>query len=259
MNSWMWGAIGWSAASWLTSALVKTEDYTIYFKIASGLSFAVAIMTLSIWKVKPKTVVEKPDYSMKGIIEIFNNRYLLLFLGIIFVHSLCTAPLWTHQGLLLERLGASQKVMRMAFGLQALFEIPFFFFADRIIRKFGLNKTLVFVCPQWYSDCFGIRLVLQPLLPFYIESLHGITWSLFWVCCVQYMNEQMGAQWRATGQSILAAIYFGIGLILGNLISGILIDIMSVPKIFLYSGIILLICSLILFPLMAMRSKAILN
>jgi PPP family 3-phenylpropionic acid transporter len=75
-----------------------------------------------------------------------------------------------------------------------------------------------------------------------IEVLHGISWSLFWVVCVEYVNRLVKDEWKATGQSILYAAYFGIGAIAGNFWTSYLYDSnMKVSEIFLLNaGIIFL-------------------
>jgi PPP family 3-phenylpropionic acid transporter len=54
--------------------------------------------------------------------------------------------------------------------------------------------------------------------------LHGISWSLFWVVCVECVNSLVEEDWRATGQSLLYAAYFGAGAIAGNFWTGYLYD-----------------------------------
>jgi len=67
-------------------------------------------------------------------------------------------------------------------------------------------------------------LVNVPEMALPIEILHGLSWSLFWVAGVEYTNRLVAVRWRATGQSLLYAAYFGIGQITGNFWTGFLYD-----------------------------------
>ena len=69
--------------------------------------------------------------------------------------------------------------------------------------------------------------------------LHGISWSLFWVVCVEYVNKLVREDWRVTGQSLLYAAYYGAGVIAGNFWTGYLSDTkMKVSEIFLLNAVI---------------------
>ena len=79
--------------------------------------------------------------------------------------------------------------------------------------------------------------IKDPHAAIFIELLHGISWSLFWVVCVEYVNMLVKEDWRATGQSLLYAAYFGTGAIAGNFWTGYLYDTkMKIAEIFLLNA-----------------------
>jgi len=69
------------------------------------------------------------------------------------------------------------------------------------------------------------------------------------VVCVEYVNLLVREEWRATGQSLLYAAYFGAGAIVGNFWTGFLYDTkMKVAEIFLLNAVgVVIIALLILF------------
>src|SRR5206468_1918033 len=96
--------------------------------------------------------------------------------------------------------------------------------------------------------------VKNPQAAVFIEVLHGISWSLFWVVCVEYVNTLVKEDWRATGQSLLYAAYYGAGAIVGNFWTGFLYDTkMRISEIFLLNAGIVSIVAL--FILIFMRNK----
>ena len=55
--------------------------------------------------------------------------------------------------------------------------------------------------------------------------------------CVEYVNKLVMEEWRATGQSLLYAAYFGLGAIAGNYWTGWLYDAkMKISAIFLLNA-----------------------
>jgi len=66
------------------------------------------------------------------------------------------------------------------------------------------------------------------------------------VCCIEYVNEIVPAHWRATGQSLLWAVFFGAGTIIGNILTGYLYSIIPIQKVFLYNGFGMLLFSVLM-------------
>ena len=120
---------------------------------------------------------------------------------------------------------------------QGLCELPLFYFSARIIAKFGLRRTFLITVFATAIRLFLYSLVHNPKAALFIELLHGISWSLFWVVCVEYVNILVREQWRVTGQSLLYASYYGAGAIVGNFWTGYLYDThMKVGQIFLLNA-----------------------
>jgi hypothetical protein len=143
--------------------------------------------------------------------------------------------------------GASASLVGFGLSFQGLCEIPLFYLSAVIIRKYGINKVLVITV---LVTC--IRLILYSVIKFpraaiSIELLHGISWSLYWVVCIEMVNKLVPSKWIATGQSILYSVYFGIGAVPGNFWAGFLIDRgISISNLFLLNaGVILFALPLI--------------
>jgi PPP family 3-phenylpropionic acid transporter len=95
---------------------------------------------------------------------------------------------------------------------------------------------------------FLYSVVKDPRAAIMIELLHGVSWSLFWVVCVEAVNRLVHEDWRATGQSLLYASYFGLGAIAGNYWTGYLYNSkMRVSEIFLLNAGIVAIVGLLMW------------
>jgi PPP family 3-phenylpropionic acid transporter len=131
--------------------------------------------------------------------------------------------------------------------LQGLFEIPFFYFSARIIARLGLRTTLLITVLATAVRLVLYSVVNTPSLALPIEILHGISWSLFWVICVELVYKLVQKELLATGQSLLYAAYYGAGAVIGNYWVGYLTEIgLSLPALFLVNaGVVLLAVILI--------------
>jgi PPP family 3-phenylpropionic acid transporter len=133
--------------------------------------------------------------------------------------------------------GASASLVGFGISFQGLCELPFFYFSAVIIQRLGIRATLLFTVFATATRLFLYAIVKVPEGAIAIELLHGVSWSLFWVVCVESVNKLVPERWRATGQSMLYAAYFGIGAIAGNFWTGYLYDQqLSISAIFLLNA-----------------------
>ncbi len=125
--------------------------------------------------------------------------------------------------------------------------MPFFYFSARIIRKLGLKTTLIITVFSTSIRLFLYSVVSNPEIAIFIEIFQGISWSLFWVCCVQYVDLLVKEEWKATGQSLLYASFLGAGAIVGNLWTGYLYESkMNISEIFLLNSLIVIIIGILM-------------
>jgi hypothetical protein len=116
----------------------------------------------------------------------------------------------------MKEIGASAQMTGWAPSVEAYSELPFYFLAAAMFRRFGvlqmlLATTLLAGLRVWLYSATG-----DPWLVLAIEATNGVTWTWFWLAAVEVANRLVRPEWRATGQSLLWAAYQGAGAILGN-------------------------------------------
>jgi PPP family 3-phenylpropionic acid transporter len=173
----------------------------------------------------------------------------------VFLISTGATTIWNFYSIYMKENGASASLVGYGISLQGLCELPLFYFSARIIKKFGIKNTLLITV---FATAFRLLLysmVKNPYAAIFIELLHGISWSLFWVVCVEYVNMLVRVDWRATGQSLLYAAYFGVGQIAGNFWTGYLYDTkMRIAEIFLLNAGIVSVVGVLIFIFMKRQS-----
>ena len=138
----------------------------------------------------------------------------------IFLVSAGGTTIWNFYSTYMKENGASASLVGYGLSFQGLCELPLFYFSARIIGKLGIRTTLLITVFATALRLFLYSVVKNPQAAIAIELLHGISWSLFWVVCVEYVNMLVREDWRATGQSLLYAAYYGAGAIVGNFWTG---------------------------------------
>ncbi|MGC1242826.1 MAG: MFS transporter [Chryseosolibacter sp.] len=232
------GAAGWAATGVFVGHYIDTIDTTVIFAFSSVSLLLAFIFSLSLGKDRER-LSGMDTLSFKNISGVFRNKTLIFLLVAVFLVSAGATTIWNFYSIYMKENGASASLVGLGLSFQGLCELPFFYFSARIIGRLGIKITLVVTVFATALRLFLYTVVQDPQAAIAIEVLHGISWSLFWVVCVESVNKLVEEDWRATGQSLLYAAYFGIGAIAGNFWTGYLYDLrLSISDIFLLNAFI---------------------
>jgi MFS transporter, PPP family, 3-phenylpropionic acid transporter len=249
------GAAGWAFTGILAGHYIDTVNTTVIFVISAISMLLTFIFSFSLKRDNEKST--SSGQSFQNIREVFGNRILIFLLICIFLISAGATTIWNFYSIYMKENGASSSLVGYGISFQGLCELPLFYFSAKIIRRFGIKTTLLITV---FTTAFRMLLysvVKNPHAAVFIEVLHGISWSLFWVVCVEYVNMLVREDWRATGQSLLYAAYFGAGAIAGNFWTGFLYDTkMKIAEIFLLNAGIVSIVGLLIWFFMKRRSSS---
>ena len=249
------GAAGWAFTGIITGHLIDAISTTVIFAISAISMLLTFLFSFSLDK-DDKGSVSSSSQSFENVKEIFSNKTLLILLLSVFLISTGATTIWNFYSIYMKENGASSSLVGYGLSFQGLCELPLFYFSAKIIGRLGLRTSLIITVFTTALRMFLYSIVKNPLAAIFIEVLHGISWSLFWVVCVEYVNMLVKEDWRATGQSLLYAAYFGAGAIAGNFWTGYLYDTkMKVAEIFLLNAGIVSIVGLVIWIFMKRRLK----
>ena len=234
------GALAWSFMGVINGFLIDRFAIQIIFVIASFSMVLSFVLALTLPSKKPSLDSQKQERHVP-FYTLFKEVELMLFLFITIFVAITQTTIWNFYSLYMTEIGASSSLTGFGFSLQGLCELPLFYFSAKIIFHFGLKKTLVFTLLVTALRLLLYGLVKDPHLALVIEITHGVSWSLFWVVCVEFTNKLVKVEWLATGQSLLYAAYFGIGAIAGNFWTSFLFEKMSLGNIFLLNAAIMVL------------------
>jgi MFS transporter, PPP family, 3-phenylpropionic acid transporter len=248
------GAVGWAFTGIIAGYYIDFANTTIIFVIPSISMFLTFIFTFSLKH--DKTSAPAAGQSFENIKDVFGNKTLLFLLTCIFLISAGATTIWNFYSIYMKENGASASLVGYGISFQGLCELPLFYYSAKIILRFGIKNTLLITVFTTAFRMFLYSVVKDPHAAVFIEILHGISWSLFWVVCVEYVNMLVVEDWRATGQSLLYAAYYGAGAIAGNFWTGFLYDAkMKIAEIFLLNSVIVSIVGLFIWIFMKRRVR----
>jgi PPP family 3-phenylpropionic acid transporter len=242
------GAAGWAFTGIIAGHYIESINTTIIFAISA---VSMLLLFMFSWSLNRdgKSVTNLVQLKQTSVMTVLANGQLIFILMAVLLVSIGATTIWNFYSIYMKENGASASWVGYGLSFQGLCELPFFYFSARIILKFGLRATLLITVSTTAVRLFLYSIIKDPHLAIFIELLHGISWSLFWVVCVEYVNGLVPEDWRATGQSLLYAAYFGAGAIIGNLWTGFLYDSkMKMADIFLLNaGIVSVVVVFIFF------------
>jgi MFS transporter, PPP family, 3-phenylpropionic acid transporter len=251
------GAAGWSFMGIVTGYLIHNLSTQIIFiisAVAMGITF---LFALGLPSFQNKIETKKSTIpAAKQIANLLGNPQLLKILVAVMFISVAGTTIWNFYSMYMKENGASAKLVGFGLAFQGLCELPLFYFSAKIIRYFGLKRTLLITLLATALRMWLYSVVKNPQWALCIEVLHGISWSLFWVVCVEFVNKLVKDEWKATGQSMLYAAYFGIGAIAGNFWTSYLTaSKMKIADIFLLNAGIILVTGFVIWLLVKERDK----
>jgi len=237
------GAAGWAFTGITVGYFITSLSTSVIF-ISSSLSLTFAFfISLSL---NDFTTQTNPEGEANNIFDVLKNKMLLFLLSAILLVSIAATTIWNFYSIYMKEIGATATLVGYGLSFQGLCELPMFYFATAIIHRLGVKATLMVTLVATALRLFLYSWVSDPQWAIAIELLHGISWSLFWVVCVESVNSLVPPQWRATGQSVLYAVYFGAGQIAGNFWTGWLYDQqISIGRIFMLNGFLVLVVAIL--------------
>ncbi|MDA8234626.1 MAG: major facilitator superfamily domain-containing protein 6 [Clostridia bacterium] len=232
----LWGSLGFALAVVVMGLWLQTTELKNMFTAVASLYLASFLVTLGLREHK-KAGRQKLTGQVK---DILTNKRFLLFLAYSCLVQLTFAAYNTFFGLLFTSLGGTTYTLGLAWFIAAISEIPVFLYSRTLLLRFGSRKLLVFAGLIFSLRWFFFSLVQSPVQIIFFQVLQSLSFGVFYFSAVNYVNHIVPSQLRSTGQSLFAALGFGLGATLGNFLGGMMVDQVGLSAMFMASGFLCL-------------------
>lgn len=188
----------------------------------------------------------QPRNVFGGMSEVFANHGYRLLLLVAFLISAGFTTLNIYLTLHIQSLGGSTSIAGIAFATAALSELPIIGMGAVILHRLGA-RNIIFIGLIVYI----IRFVLLGFASFttavlIAQALHGLSFGMFLIASVTLAHRLVGRQHAATAQALLAMVSMGLGSIIGSLLGGVAIDLVSTSTIYRFVAL-LMVATLVIF------------
>ena len=248
----LWASIGWASGTSITGLFINADNVWLIFIISSGLLLVSLLITKFLYLPlnSTKAIASLKLDSIKELIV--SDKRLTLFLAVLFFYGIFSSPTNVFINVYYNEIGGTYNHIGYAFAVQALSELPFFFFGAGIVNRFGAKRVFLFTVLVTSVRMFAYSQTNNPWLAIAIGASHGIGLGLFLVSVVAYLHRFIPDKLRSTGQSFVFAFYFGAGMSAGNLFSGWLDNLIRMQHTMLVQSLL----SLLLFAFAAIYLDA---
>lgn len=211
-----YGALGYAVTSLLTGYVMS------YFGAGSlaMLFAAIGIISLAVSWLMPDVPVTGKPVTLSSLKRFISNKETLMFLVLVFVCSVPARMNDTFLGIYIRELGGSPELVGLAFFLAAGSEILVFALSFWWLRK-GKEMLLISISSAFFFIRFFITAwITDPHMLAYLQILQLLTFPVFYSAAIQYLYRIVPVEWRATGQTVLALLFFGVSGILASYLGG---------------------------------------
>lgn len=185
------------------------------------------LIAVSIALTLPKQAEENHMMSQsfsQGVRKLLSNRIFLAFLGGSFLVNQTMTAFGTYFVIAFQSVGGSTSHAGIALFLASVTNVPSMFFASKVIKKLGRERTLL-LGALIYVLRWGIQVAFPyPSVMIGVQVLHGLSFGFFYIAAVEYVSQITSADMQATGQSVFNMIFTGFAGIVGNLLNGFLLN-----------------------------------
>ena len=176
-----------------------------------------------------------------GVRAMLGRREVLFFLLACMLSQAAHGPYYVFYSIHLERVGYAPHTIGLLWAIAVACEILVMLRMPTILARCGtlptIAATLVLGALRW-SICARTT---APAMMIGAQMLHAATYAAFHVAAVTHTHRLFGEERAASGQAIYSSATYGLGNVIGMILSGVLVDRLTIPGLFgIASGVALL-------------------
>lgn len=236
----VFGTIGWIVAGLMIFAL-GIEGTAATFQMAAIVSLALGLFSFVLPNTPPKGKLADTSASSaigaEAMVLLKNKSYLVFFIAAILV-CIPLSFYYTFANLFLNDAGMENAAGNMTLGQvsEGLFilAIPFLFY------RIGVKNMVLIGMAAWVIRylCFAHGDAGANLWMLYAGIiLHGICYDFFFVTGYMYTEQKAGDKIKNAAQGLFTFATYGLGMVIGTAVSGVIADHFSVGGEFQWTSI----------------------
>lgn len=215
------GSVGYAVTALLLGMLIKETNINMPFLICTILLIP-GILVLKNIRFKGRAVAQ--HLNVLDIFTIITNNKFIIFMISVLIINISLGSNGSYIAILIEKTGGNVSNLGFLWFIIAMSELPGLTYGVRLVKKYGAINiyiiSLLFYVFRYLVDslCTSYISVIA------VQLMQGITYPLYLIASLEYINEIVPPRMRTSGMTLYSAIGGGIGGFLGNIGGGIMLD-----------------------------------
>ncbi len=242
----VWGTIGWIVAGLAITFiqfnfLKSVEASAVPMKMAAVASIIMGFYSLTLPHTPPKDAGKKltiADVLGLKALRLLKDRSFLIFALSSLLISIPLAFYYNFTNRFLNDLGMQGVAAKQSMGQMS--EVIFMLLMPWFLARLGVKKMLLIGMLSWVLRyaLFASGDTGSMVWMLYLGILlHGICYDFFFVTGQIYVDNKADVEIRASAQGFIALITYGVGIGLGSLVSGPIVDYYTANEIVRWSAV----------------------
>jgi PPP family 3-phenylpropionic acid transporter len=230
-----WGSISFITMVMAVGKIVDLYSVDIILVLIFAGSLMLAVISVRIPAVKSQT----RDFLRPGA-SFFSQKRVLVFLFCAFLMLVSHGAYYGFFSIHLENLGYGSTFIGIAWALASTAEILVMIGSNKIFRRFPLENVIFFsflvAAIRWAVLFFAESAAIIMLS----QVLHAVTYGTFHMASILYIDRLTPDTAKTVGQAVNNATTYGLGLMVGFMITGYFYETTGSFALFLMSSLVAL-------------------
>jgi len=216
----MFGAIGYATASFAVGIATDAFGLDAMAFLFAGYGFATLLIAL---RADDAPAPSKP-LRWADLQRFLSRRESLAFFLLVLLVAVPHRTNDLFVGIHITALGGDYRTVGITWFVMTIAEVAFFGLAHRFVKP-GRELGVIAFAAVLYVLRFALTSAADhPLAVVLLQLLQGVTFVLFYTASIQHLYSIVPEPWRATGQTILAVLFFGVSGIAASFLGGWIFD-----------------------------------
>jgi len=240
----LWGSVGFIVAVLAIGRFIERYPLALLPMIITGLLGLIWLNAL----LTPEAEMQSKQHDSVAIWRILFKPEVVAFITVYMLLQLAHGPYYVFFSIYLTQLGYSSTLIGMLWALGVCAEILLFLGVRPVLRHVSLRALLLMsvflsIVRWWLIACFADQMAWL----LFAQILHAATFGSSHVAAIHLVHQYFGDQHQGKGQALYSSMSFGLGGMLGSLLSGYFWEEMGAQFIYSMAAAVCCVAFLIAF------------
>ncbi|WP_427052525.1 MFS transporter [Paenibacillus sp. TC-CSREp1] len=190
-----------------------------------GICISLAAVTLLIsFQLKDQPSGGGGKMQLSGVWDILKRREVFTFFGCVFLLAMGHRMNEAFLTITLKDLGASEGLIGWSLLISSVSEIPIFLLLSKYGNRYKELPLLTLAALMYTIRLLFMSFSDTPAAVVVIQTMHSVTFGIFYVTAVRYITRLVPDSYRATGMALFTIVWSSASGLLSGTLGGLLLE-----------------------------------